>query len=106
MQTVIKLSQKVKWNGANSWHFGIEDSNRNITPITSGCLSGQPQPAIYEQGANLTLSMSCNSLPRELRKGDKLWAFVFGDHDNPDFWLMFNIPIEGFSELDSKTSQK
>lgn len=93
MKTVVKLNEKIKWGGSGSWKFGIEDVKGNLTPLTNGCISGQPQPAEYGSGSNFTLTFVCSSLPRELKKGDKLWIFVFSDKDNPDLWLMFNIPI-------------
>lgn len=45
ISTVIKLTEKVKWNGSNSWKFAIEDAKKNLTQITYGCAAGQPAPA-------------------------------------------------------------
>ena len=60
-------------------------------------MQGQSQGGEYGVGANITLHFVCNKLPRELVKGDKIWMYVFADQKNPDFWLMMNIPILGFS---------
>lgn len=52
----------------------------------------------YEAGFNLTLNFVCHKLDRELKKGDKIWVSVFRDKSDPDNWLFFYIPIEGFTK--------
>lgn len=52
----------------------------------------------YEAGCNLTLNFVCHKLDRELKKGDKIWVSVFRDKSDPDSWLFFYIPIEGFTK--------
>lgn len=96
MSTTVTLSQKVKWAGSSSWEYALSDSNGKLTSLTSGCLGGQPSAGEYGSGQNLTLNLLCQKLPRELSMGDTIWISVFRDSSNPDFWLFYNIPIEGF----------
>lgn len=51
----------------------------------------------YQAGSNLTLNFVCHKLPRELKKGDKIMVSVFKDKGDPDDWLFFNIPVEGYT---------
>lgn len=88
----------MKWGGSSSWEFAIEDINGKLIHIAHGCLSGQSNPMEYEAGCNLTLNFVCHKLDRELKKGDKIWVSVFRDKSDPDNWLFFYIPIEGFTK--------
>lgn len=98
MTAVITLDKKVKWAGANSWKYNLEDAPGNLIPFDkSGCMSGQPQAGEFGIGENITLHVVCNQLSKPLIRGEKLWVFVFSDSDNPDNWLMFTIPIQGYS---------
>jgi hypothetical protein len=60
------------------------------------CLKNQSGAAEYSPGMNLTLSLNCDSLPRSLLKGDKVWLYVFPDL-KADYWLMMDINIPGIS---------
>lgn len=51
----------------------------------------------YAAGFNLTLNFVCHKLVRELKRGDKIWISVFRDKADPDAWLFFYIPIEGYT---------
>jgi hypothetical protein len=96
MTTTVSLTQKVKWGGSGSWEFALSDATGKLSPLASGCIGGQPSAAEYGSGQNLTLNLMCQQLPRELQMGDTIWISVFRDSSNPDFWLFYNIPIEGF----------
>lgn len=93
MTTTISLTQTIKWKGVQSWSYALEDTHQHYTSLANSCVSGQPTETVLHGGANMTLSINCQRLPRELKKGDKLWIYVFSDQDNPDNWLMYNIPI-------------
>jgi hypothetical protein len=64
-----------------------------LASLSGFCLSGQTKAGTYPEGDSITLSLTCQKVPRELKKGDKLWLFVFSDKDDADYWLMFNVPI-------------
>jgi len=88
--------RKIRWNGVRSWQFAIENAKGQLVKLDGHCIQGQSQAGDYGLGSNLTLMLSCNSLPRELVKGDKVWMYVFSDL-KADYWLMMSIAIPGFS---------
>lgn len=57
-------------------------------------MKGTPPVGNRTAGTNLTLAMTCNSLPRDLKMYDLIhYTIIFPNME----WLTYGIPIPGFS---------
>ena len=67
--------------------------------ISPECTTVQSREGTYDKGMNLTIGFRCGSLSRGLLQGDRIWVMAFMDEDNPDNWLAYYIPINGYSSI-------
>ena len=60
----IQITKHINWNGGKSWQFAIENAKGQLVKLDGHCIQGQSQVGEYLPGFNLTLMLTCNSLPR------------------------------------------
>ena len=103
VSVTIQITKRISWSGGRSWQFAIENAKGQLVKLDGHCIQGQSQGGEYGPGANLTLMLTCSSLPRQLVEGDKVWMYVFDDL-KADYWLMMDIAIPGISSKESSPS--
>lgn len=65
----------------------------NVLKVFSISFLGSPGVGNKTAGTNLTLALTCNTLPRELKKYDMIKYEIHF----PNEWLIYSIPIPGYS---------